>query len=524
MSGSRLGKQYKEVWLFLLLLLARSGCSFVWQSPFAKVARLGKARWYPQATRDDYVGTTSAAGTGSIDSEEALLKGFITNLFSVCAHIQNPDLYEPTWADNASFEEETNKLLTSTRVAKGQIVSLVPLNALGLALPKKQGNRKKRRKTKKAEPTTKKDFVVFDQDRDGAYFQGQLSQSLKNSEPLRNDYKIRMPLSIAIHGKPHDCNIFVDINPNHPPISGWMGHMATRAQEEETPNCVIVQLLGPGPLCALVATTDMEEGTELVVASLQEPFDNPQFRAMVAANYRVELQELGSYLEMVYQPPIEPRLPERVILKQDRMGIAASSLFHTVNQDYPGLDYLYRDPDILVIDNFLTEEECDAIIPHAAKHLYPCVIKSPETGKVYQDPTRTSTNANMPQRDVPEIVEKIVNLVQCPDASYLEPLQVLKYTKGQTFVPHTDGFEGPTTAGGFYDSGRLVTVFCYLNDVPSGGETRFNQLRDENNKPLSIAPKKGMAVLHFPTTTELQEDPRTEHEGCPAGDFEKWCW
>jgi prolyl 4-hydroxylase len=60
-----------------------------------------------------------------------------------------------------------------------------------------------------------------------------------------------------------------------------------------------------------------------------------------------------------------------------------------------------------------------------------------------------------------------------------------------------------------------VTVFCYLNDVQSGGESSFPLLN------LSIAPRKGAAVVHFPTTTGFEEDLRTEHEGSVADD-EKW--
>lgn len=81
--------------------------------------------------------------------------------------------------------------------------------------------------------------------------------------------------------------------------------------------------------------------------------------------------------------------------------------------------------------------------------------------------------------------------------------------------PHTAGFSGPVSASGFKDSGRLVTIFCYLNDVKQGGETRFGDLN------LEVTPQKGMAVLHFPTTVGFEQDKRTIHEGRPAID-DKW--
>jgi hypothetical protein len=59
-----------------------------------------------------------------------------------------------------------------------------------------------------------------------------------------------------------------------------------------------------------------------------------------------------------------------------------------------------------------------------------------------------------------------------------------------------------------------VTI-CYLNDVQSRHESTFPLLK------LSIPPRKGSAEVHFPTTTGLEEDLRTKHEGRVVED-EKW--
>ena len=131
------------------------------------------------------------------------------------------------------------------------------------------------------------------------------------------------------------------------------------------------------------------------------------------------------------------------------------------------------------------------------------------------DPTiRTSSNANIPQNEVPSITEKIKRLTNCSEKQ-LEIYQILKYEKGQEFKPHTDGFEGPITACGFFQSGRIATLFTYLNDVEDGGKTIFNKIG------LEIKPEKGTAIVHFPMTLDLIEDKRTEHEGSMAMD-EKW--
>ena len=147
--------------------------------------------------------------------------------------------------------------------------------------------------------------------------------------------------------------------------------------------------------------------------------------------------------------------------------------------------------------------------------------------------------------------------------------------KGQFFKPHVDATDGAHTSTGFVDSARLATVFVYLADVPNGGETKFTNLEPSSDVPtegdtvmlnimegageatvtkanndgtfdvkwtwngsirpsvdaayitkvsprtLSIHPKRGMAVVHFPQSTKMELDVRTMHEGAVAID-EKW--
>ena len=91
---------------------------------------------------------------------------------------------------------------------------------------------------------------------------------------------------------------------------------------------------------------------------------------------------------------------------------------------------------------------------------------------------------------------------------------------------------------------RTVTAFLYLNDVETGGNTVFNNLGGEKfdkrlelfdsldalrgrervqlpprtaaaRESLSIAPREGMLVIHFPSSTReymCVTDPTTRHE------------
>ena len=71
---------------------------------------------------------------------------------------------------------------------------------------------------------------------------------------------------------------------------------------------------------------------------------------------------------------------------------------------------------------------------------------------------------------------------------------------------------------------RVVTVLVYLNDVGSGGETRFCDL----TPPLDVNPKKGMALAFFPgmlpsaSENAGGEARNVMHEGRPPVGCEKW--
>jgi prolyl 4-hydroxylase len=57
---------------------------------------------------------------------------------------------------------------------------------------------------------------------------------------------------------------------------------------------------------------------------------------------------------------------------------------------------------------------------------------------------------------------------------------------------------------------RLVTIFCYLNDVEKGGYTQFPLLG------LNVEPKAGRAVIWQNVLHSGLPDARTVHAGTPV--------
>mmetsp|Transcript_598 Transcript_598/g.1325 ORF Transcript_598/g.1325 Transcript_598/m.1325 type:complete len:126 (+) Transcript_598:634-1011(+) len=89
-----------------------------------------------------------------------------------------------------------------------------------------------------------------------------------------------------------------------------------------------------------------------------------------------------------------------------------------------------------------------------------------------------------------------------------EALQLVRYEPGQFYNRHHDvskvHYEYPYGP-------RILTFFLYLNDVESGGGTKFNHLG------FTVEPKKGMALAWPSLTDDLEEmDDWTWHEALPV--------
>ena len=94
-----------------------------------------------------------------------------------------------------------------------------------------------------------------------------------------------------------------------------------------------------------------------------------------------------------------------------------------------------------------------------------------------------------------------------------ENLQLLRYESGQFYNTHSDYIPGqidrPTGV-------RILTFYCYLNDVENGGGTKF----PDPSLNITVTPKRGRAVLWPSVLNEEpnKKDGRTVHEAMPVGE------
>jgi len=180
-----------------------------------------------------------------------------------------------------------------------------------------------------------------------------------------------------------------------------------------------------------------------------------------------------------------------------------------------GSDY-EQPPWVVVLHDFVTEEECDTLIRLGSEEGYQ---RSRDVGARAFDGTyqstesdrRTSENAWCGEalgcRDdevVQRITHRIEALLDIPAQNY-EDFQILKYDEGQFYKEHHDFIDHQVSR---QCGPRILTFFQYLSDVEEGGETHFSQLG------ISVSPKKG-SVLLWPSVLNRnpeQYDDRMYHE------------
>lgn len=151
-------------------------------------------------------------------------------------------------------------------------------------------------------------------------------------------------------------------------------------------------------------------------------------------------------------------------------------------------------PRIVVLDDFLTAEECDALCDEAAGGFQPSGLTGAPLGEAEHAEIRSSETAVLRFKQTPIIARieaRIESLTSWP-ATACEPLQVQKYTPGTQYLPHCDFFsaDAPDYAAQMALGGqRLATLIMYLRTPESGGGTYFANLG------LRVGPRRGSALF-----------------------------
>ena len=189
-------------------------------------------------------------------------------------------------------------------------------------------------------------------------------------------------------------------------------------------------------------------------------------------------------------------------------------LFRSVPRD-PGSTEMVRvqhisfSPRIRYLHRLLSAEEC----AHVLKVSQPLFSRSPVRGSVTR--VRTSTTAmlggGLDDAVVRRVRERIARFSGF-GVEALEPLQVVRYERGQKYEGHHDFFDVCDVEDKLHSGRRQVTFLIYLVDMPpgeAGGGTRFPELN------LEVAPEQGSAIVFNDCHDWGGEDGRSLHAGQP---------
>jgi prolyl 4-hydroxylase len=170
---------------------------------------------------------------------------------------------------------------------------------------------------------------------------------------------------------------------------------------------------------------------------------------------------------------------------------------------------------LFILDNFLSDRECDRVIEIANQHLRPSTVTT-DDNQGYRT-SSTSDLALLNHNYIQAIDEKIARTVGIT-LSYGEGIQAQRYEVGQQFKQHTDYFDPGTEAYRTHATQRgqrTWTFMVYLNGEMRGGGTQFlgiNQI---------FYPQTGRAIVWNNLLPDGQPNPNTLHSGLPVEEGHK---
>ena len=179
-----------------------------------------------------------------------------------------------------------------------------------------------------------------------------------------------------------------------------------------------------------------------------------------------------------------------------------------------------EEPLIIVFDNAVSEDMCDAII---AKHIADGM--NPDSGKQSRQESYTQVTEDVEQRGIslgmdPYHYGLIANAIveNCGfEHSLIEAIDIYNYDVGRYLDLHHDYPYFPDKINYYShgDNDRVGTGILYLNDDYEGGTTYFPQLG------VDVKPKKG-SLLYFKQCYDEPTNWSTIHESTVIKQGTKW--
>ena len=194
-----------------------------------------------------------------------------------------------------------------------------------------------------------------------------------------------------------------------------------------------------------------------------------------------------------------------------------------INKNDKNLEVLSKDPRIIVINNFLSDEICDHFVKLSEGKLERALVSSETEGIISKGRSGSNCWINHDKDDTTlSVASKISNIVEIP-LENTESFQIIYYDKSQEYFNHYDAWDFNDVdrskrnlkRGGQ----RIFTALVYLNNVEEGGSTKFTKLN------IEVKAEKGKLLIF----ENVYEDTNirhyySEHAGRPVLKGEKYAF
>jgi prolyl 4-hydroxylase len=166
--------------------------------------------------------------------------------------------------------------------------------------------------------------------------------------------------------------------------------------------------------------------------------------------------------------------------------------------------------DIFVVREFLTPDECGAVIELIDKDRVPSGLLAPSPDPEF----RTSESCNLRIQDrANQMVEAKINRLTGIDPTHGETIQGQRYAVGQQFKPHHDFFyksEAYWAEMEKQGGQRTWTAMIFLNEPEAGGQTFFPKAN------VRVTPRTGNLLLWNNLDPFGEPNLQSLHTGCPV--------
>ena len=216
-------------------------------------------------------------------------------------------------------------------------------------------------------------------------------------------------------------------------------------------------------------------------------------------------------------------------------------------------------PAVFRIENFIKPEEIKDLIHRVetsnVTHKLERSVVGDSPSEHMKSAIRTSHQAWDDTSDVADALKRrAFNVMRLPhfNERQVDGMQILRYQQKEAYIGHHDyclNNDDPKYVPARGGSNRIATLFVYMTDVAEGGQTVWtrtenrsqynNDLKAKVQKlfpqggweaemletchtKLSVAPKRGDAVLFYDVTPDGMLDEMSEHGGCPVISGTKW--